>query len=92
MAAALQVTASQGKRDKLTIAGTGFAATHAYTATITGPVPQSPDLVLKGTTDGSGDFDLSDVVSIVPNSPGIIKVSVNDGTDTLESTVEVFDS
>lgn len=92
MAAALQVPSEMVVGDELTIAGTGFAVTHAYTAVITLPGPYQPSLTIKGTTDGAGAIDGSASAVLTPGSEGIAKISVNDGTSTVVANCEIFRS
>lgn len=92
MAAALQVVASQGKRDALVVKGTGFADTQAFTVKVSGPTTSSPDITYGGTTSGAGAIDTTGALEIVPNNGGIMTVTVDDGTTTVVTEVEVFES
>lgn len=90
MAAAIQVASSINKRDQLTIAGTGFAVTHAATIDVTGPAFDGTTIHEDLTTSGAGA--VTSGLKLTFNKPGIVKVVVSDGTDTLTQDVEVFDS
>lgn len=92
MAAALQAPAQAIVGDALSIQGTGFALTHAYTAVVELPGPNQPSLTLKGTTDGAGALDLTAVAALNPGNEGICTVTVNDGTSTVVAEVEIFRS
>ncbi len=67
------------------IAGTGFAATHAYTVTLSfaGAVIGT----WTGTTDGSGNFSFPG--SYTPQAPGLYTISANDGTSTVTVSQKV---
>jgi len=92
MAAALQIADEMIAGDELVIDGTGFANTTAYTAQITLPGMDTPSLTLKGTTSGAGAIDSTDVATIIPSAPGVCKISVSDGTSTVDASINIFKS
>ncbi len=87
MAAALTIPEQSKVRDNFSCTGAGFQASHAYTATIY--FPNRSSVTLKGTTSG-GAFDLSDLADIPLHEPGVVTVSVDDGTDVVEGSTQVF--
>ena len=79
MAAALTVTPAGDLKtgDAITIAATGFAATHAITGTVTGP-DASFVVSVSGTTDASGNITWAGLAA--PSMPGVLSYVVADGT------------
>jgi len=89
MAAALTVPSTLGRGSSLTVTGTGWALTHAFTVRITS-IEESADVTFNGTTDGSGNLSLPGVFA--PQVPGTYTVSANDGTSTVNATCTVSTS
>lgn len=81
MAAAITAIANAQVGKPMTIACTGFAATHAITVTV-----EELGVTVAGTTDGSGNFSTS---VVTPQTDQALDIMANDGTSTVTQHVLV---
>lgn len=80
--------ATQAKTgDLLEVEATGFALTHAATIAITS---RRHTVTFNGTTSGGGALTFSDIGQFPLDNEGIVDVTVDDGTDAVSDSIQVF--
>lgn len=90
MAAAIVVPDSVVVGTPITLTGTGFANTTAYTAEFSNP-EETGHAVFKGASSGGGAIAFAtDGGVFTPQVGGVFTVRVVCGSDTLESACQVF--
>lgn len=89
MAAALQLPTEANVGDDIVIEGTGFEDSTAYTVVVSGL--GSFGIKFGGTTSGGGAVDTTNKLTITPNEPGNLEVTVSDGSSTVSGTIQIWE-
>ena len=68
----------------MTVTGTGWAASHAFTVVI-----EQLGVTVHGNTDASGNLTTAGIADLVPQTDNPLDITVSDGTTTLSEHIEV---